>query len=112
MLPLLIHGSRVGDAAFVRTVQEMIDAYGVDTYLHQQQAVMSRHDYVCELPDIRVPTLVLRGREDKLTPVSLHEEIAQQVPDAGLVVIKQCGHLSTLERPAEVNAALKCWLSR
>ena len=53
---------------------------------------------------------MLCGRQDELTPLELHEEMAAAIPDARLVVIEDCGHPSTLERPDEVNAAMRAWL--
>jgi pimeloyl-ACP methyl ester carboxylesterase len=54
---------------------------------------------------------VLCGRDDQATPLKLHEEIAALVPGATLAAIEHCGHLSTLEKPAEVNAAMRRWLA-
>jgi pimeloyl-ACP methyl ester carboxylesterase len=53
---------------------------------------------------------VLCGREDALTPVCLHEEMAGLIPDSRLRVIEKCGHLSALERPAAVTAVLREWI--
>ena len=46
-----------------------------------------------------MPALVLCGREDALTPPELHREMAAAIPDAVLVVLPRCGHMTTLERP-------------
>jgi pimeloyl-ACP methyl ester carboxylesterase len=62
------------------------------------------------LAAIRCPTLVLVGRQDALTPVSLHEQMAAAIPRAALVIVEQCGHLSPLEQPQAVTAALRYWL--
>jgi pimeloyl-ACP methyl ester carboxylesterase len=51
------------------------------------------------------------GDGDEMTPPKLSEEIAAGIPGARLVVITDCGHLTTLERPAEVNAALVAWMA-
>jgi pimeloyl-ACP methyl ester carboxylesterase len=74
------------------------------------RAIMERPDGRADLARIGVPTLVLCGREDRSTPLALHEEIAALVPGAELVVIDRCGHLSTLEQPAMVAAAMRRWL--
>jgi pimeloyl-ACP methyl ester carboxylesterase len=63
------------------------------------------------LPTIRCPTVVIVGQEDEMTPPKLAQEIASGIPRARLVVVADCGHLTTLERPAEVNAALTKWLT-
>lgn len=60
---------------------------------------------------ITCPTLVLCGRQDALTPPDCHEGIAARVPGARLEVIDDCGHLSTLEKSAEVIAAMQRWLA-
>jgi len=54
---------------------------------------------------------VLVGDGDELTPPSLAQEIAAGISGARLVVIPRCGHLSTLEQPEAVNAALVEWVS-
>ena len=50
------------------------------------------------------------GRQDAITLLSSHEEMAAGIRGARLEVLEECGHLSTLEKPAEVNAALREWL--
>jgi pimeloyl-ACP methyl ester carboxylesterase len=42
----------------------------------------------------------------------MHEDMAKLIPDSRLVVIEECGHLSTMEKPEAVNAALQNWLER
>jgi pimeloyl-ACP methyl ester carboxylesterase len=111
MLPLLVHASRLTDVQLVGLIQDMADSTGIDGYLRQQEAIMSRVDFRPTLPVIACPTLVLCGRQDAITPLSFHEEIAAGIAGARLHVIEECGHLSTLERPVEVNAALEEWLA-
>jgi len=111
LLPLLLHRDRLGDVKLVNTVRKMAENIGKDGFIRQERAIMSRVDSLPLLPTIACPTLVLCGRQDALTPVERHEEMAQAIPGASLYVIENCGHLSTLERPAEVSAALKRWLS-
>jgi len=56
---------------------------------------------------IRVPTFVLVGAEDKVTPPSLSEELAALIPNAELQVIAGAGHLANLEKPVEFNRAVE-----
>jgi pimeloyl-ACP methyl ester carboxylesterase len=72
---------------------------------------MARTDSRPSLAAIRCPTLVVVGDADELTPPAAAREIAAGITGARLVVIPQCGHLSTLERPQAVNAALVEWIS-
>jgi pimeloyl-ACP methyl ester carboxylesterase len=110
MLPLLVHPARAKDEALVRVIREMSEHVGVEAYVRQQQAVISRPDFRPGLPDIECPTLILCGRDDALTTLDMHNEMARLIARVRLVIVEQCGHLSTLERPTEVNAALRDWL--
>src|SRR4051812_9044782 len=112
MLPLLVHASRVKEAALVEAIRDMAQRVGLEAYLRQQHAIIARPDYRALLPQIKCPTLVLCGRQDRLTPLENSEQMAGAIPGSELVVIEECGHMSTLERPAEVNSALRTWLAR
>jgi pimeloyl-ACP methyl ester carboxylesterase len=111
LLPLLVHRSRLADAALVAIVKAMARDIGKEAFVRQERAIMSRADSLPLLPRIACPTLALCGRQDALTPLERHEEIAAAVPAARLEIVDECGHLSTLERPAAVNAALERWLA-
>jgi pimeloyl-ACP methyl ester carboxylesterase len=111
MLPLLLHPSRVKDAQLTKTIRDMAERTGIEAYLRQQRAIIARPDFRPGLPKIKCPALVLCGRQDQLTPLECSEEIAAAISRAKLVVVEECGHLSTLERPDEVNAAMRAWLA-
>jgi pimeloyl-ACP methyl ester carboxylesterase len=110
MLPLLVHASRLEDGALVDIIRGMAERTGVEGYIRQQHAVMGRPDAREDLRSFVCPTLVLCGREDAITPLPMSVEMTELIPDARLTVIEGCGHLSTLEKPHEVNAALRAWL--
>ena len=112
MLPLLIHESRLGDTPLVEVVRGMAQRTGIEAYVRQQQAIISRPDSRADLEQIAVPSLVLCGRQDALTTLSDHEDMARLIPGAELIVVEQCGHLSSLERPDEVNSALRHWIAQ
>ncbi len=109
--PCLVHRSRHDDAALKAIVRAMNAETGAEAYLRQQQAIITRPDSRPHLAAIACPTLVLVGDDDQLTPPDLAREMAGAIPRARLAVIADCGHLSTLERPAAVNKALVEWLS-
>jgi len=110
--PLLVHRSRHSDEALKNLVRTMAEETGPEAFLRQQKAVMARPDSRPGLSAIKCPTLVLVGDGDELTPPSLSEEIAAGIPGSRLVVISDCGHLSTLERPEPVTDALVEWMRR
>lgn len=111
LLPLLVHPSRLGESALTNVIRSMAKNIGKKAFVRQQHAIMSRADSRDLLASIASPTLVLCGRQDALTPLARHEEIAGGIRGARLEVIEDCGHLSTLEKPAEVSAALRRWLA-
>ncbi|MBI3325234.1 MAG: alpha/beta fold hydrolase, partial [Nitrospinae bacterium] len=59
-----------------------------------------------------VPTLVIVGEEDIVTPPSDSEFLAENIPGASLVTIAGAGHLTNLERPVAFNSALEMFLNR
>ena len=79
----------------------MAERIGKEAFLRQQNAIIGRPDGRADLKRIACPTLVLCGRQDALTPVALHEEMAGAIRGAKLVVVENCGHLSPLEQPEE-----------
>ena len=111
LLPLLVHSSRAADAELVATIRSMARNVGKDAFARQQRAIISRADSRPMLQGIDCPTLVLCGRQDQLTPLERHEEIIRALPGSRLEVIEDCGHLSTLERPDDVNRAMHDWLA-
>jgi pimeloyl-ACP methyl ester carboxylesterase len=108
---LFIHPERHADAALTGTIRAMAAKVGVAGFRRQQTAIMGRPDSRPSLAAIACPTLVLCGRQDVLTPVELHEEMAAAIPDATLVILPRCGHLAPLEQPAAVSAQLRIWLT-
>lgn len=80
---------------------------GEAVFERQTQALMTRENYASVLPHITCPVLVLTGESDRLCPPDLHREMATAIPKARLTIVPQCGHLSALERPDIVTAALR-----
>lgn len=111
LLPNLIHPSRLKDPTVANVVLEMAERVGQEAFIRQQKAIMTRVDGRGDLPAIRVPTLIMCGRQDALSSLAFHAEMAEAVPNARLVVVEDCGHLVTLERPYAASAVLRYWLS-
>jgi len=109
-LGAIVHPSRKEDAHLRAINLRMAAAVGFDGFVRQTNAIIARMDSRPGLAEIAVPTLVLVGDADTLTPPALAEEIAAAIPCARLTVVPQCGHASTLEHPDAVNAALIAWL--
>ena len=110
--PFEVAPSRVGDAALRRRMDAMMLRAGPEVFARQTGAIIARPDSRPHLAAIDCPTLVLCGRDDVITPLDAHEEMAAGIPAAELVVLDDCGHLSTWERAADVGDALRGWLAR
>ena len=110
LLPFLVEPDRLKDGPLVEEIMAMSQRVGKDAYLREQKAIMSRPDSRPRLGEIRVPTLVLVGRQDALTPFEVNEELASRISRAKFVVIEACGHMSTMERPEAVTAVMRYWL--
>jgi pimeloyl-ACP methyl ester carboxylesterase len=110
LLPQFIHPERLTDGTLTDAIMDMTQRVGRDAFLQQQQAIMGRVDSRPTLATIRVPTLVVCGREDILTPLARAEEIADGIAGARLCIVEECGHMSTMERPQAVTVLLRDWL--
>ncbi|MCS7003293.1 MAG: alpha/beta fold hydrolase [Dehalococcoidia bacterium] len=73
-------------------------------------AIFARPPILDRLATLPVPTLVICGRQDVVTPLDASEELAATIPNAKLVVIENCGHLSNEEQPAAFNDAVDSFL--
>jgi len=111
LMPLLVHPSRLADKPLTDAIRLMAKNVGKNGFIRQQQAIMSRADSRPLLATIKCPALVLCGRQDQLTPLDRHEEMAAGIEGARLEIIEDCGHVSTMEKPGEVNRALRQWLA-
>jgi pimeloyl-ACP methyl ester carboxylesterase len=109
--PALVHPDRQGDQALRETVLSMAEETGAEAFIRQQTAIMHRPDSRADLAAIACPTLVLVGDADQLTPPEHAQEIAAGIRGARLTVVPASGHLSTLEQPQRVTAALLQWLA-
>jgi len=111
LLPMLVHRSHLANQELVSTIKKMAKNTGKDAFIRQERAIISRADSLPLLPRIACPTLVMCGRQDTLIPLARHEEMAARIPGSRLEIVEECGHLSTMERPAETSAALARWLA-
>jgi pimeloyl-ACP methyl ester carboxylesterase len=109
--PTWVHHTRRQDTTLRGILGDMFSDTGPDAFIRQQTAIMARPDSRPSLAAVKCPTLVLVGDGDELTPPALAEEIAQGIPGARSVLVPECGHLSSLERPEFVTAKLVEWLA-
>ncbi len=113
MIPrLLAAGTRENRPDVVREVREMIGRQTVTGISGALHALRERPDSTALLDRIRVPALVVGGDEDVIAPASGMKQMAQVIPGAEFVLIRRAGHLTPLEQPLVVNAAIAAFLER
>jgi pimeloyl-ACP methyl ester carboxylesterase len=110
LLPQIVHRNHLNDPSVIQPILEMAAEVGADGFCREQEAMIVRADSRPLLVRIEQPTLVLVGRQDLATPLARAEEMAASIRHSQLVVIENCGHMTPLEKPTEVSAALRKWL--
>ena len=101
----LVHPSASQDVR--AELVEMSVRVGARTYIRQNHAVSARGDLREVLPRVAVPTAVIVGQDDRMTPVGLSREIHALVPGSTLHLIPDCGHLPPIETPEIVAVLIK-----
>jgi pimeloyl-ACP methyl ester carboxylesterase len=105
----MVHPKRLSERTLIDPILDMFESKTPDIYAAQTRALINRPDATPVMPTIRCPTLVLCGHEDSWSPVQRHLEMAAAIPGSQFVDIPECGHMCTMERPAEVSAAMRAW---
>lgn len=93
-----------------KKVLSMFLDVGKDVFITQQKILLSREECSSFLPQISIPTLVVHAREDKNFSLAVHEELADNIPNAKLAIIEDSGHMSPMESPQAVTTLLRFWL--
>lgn len=107
LLPkLLSAGTRAQKPEVERALRDMMEAANPEAIAAALMAMAARDDSRPLLPEIDVPTLVIGGAEDSLTPPEHMREWGHQIPRARLELIEGAGHVSNLEQPEAFNALL------
>jgi pimeloyl-ACP methyl ester carboxylesterase len=110
-LPPMIDSRRIHDTALVNAIIEMMARKTPEIFEAQVRALLARPDAAAVLEQIRCPALLLTGREDGWSTPAQHVAMAARIAGSQLVIVPDSGHMSMLERPAEVSAALRAWLT-
>lgn len=124
--PAFLNGLQNDYSATIRTLVEDYYASNAPNELKEQSAqtlqatgqavtygdyaACNAFDAMARIQDIRVPTLVLCGRADRMTPPKYSEYLAAQIPRSDLVIIENAGHMVMLEQPEALNRVLREWL--
>jgi pimeloyl-ACP methyl ester carboxylesterase len=112
IIPFSLHPNSLANTAWVDAMRRMMHEVGAATAIRQTRAVMARADHRAMLASLTQPVLVVCGREDKVTPPPLSQELADLIPQAQLVWFDQAGHQTPIEQaPALAQLLLRLALS-
>lgn len=112
LFSVLVHPDRQEDSDLKRRVFDMAARTGPGVFLRQQCAIISRIDQRPNLSKISCPTTIICGQQDRITPLDCANEISGKIVRSNMVSIKECGHLSTMEKPEEVTKILYQWVKQ
>jgi pimeloyl-ACP methyl ester carboxylesterase len=99
------------DPAVADRIEAVLRATPIAAAARQQAAMASRRDRRDDLAGLRLPTLIVAGAVDRISPPALSREMAALIPGARLEVLAGCGHLSPIEQPEILSALLRDWLT-
>jgi pimeloyl-ACP methyl ester carboxylesterase len=109
MMPMLLHPDQQS-GPLRDFVHQMVARVGADVYVRRQRAIGSRRDARELLRDAPQPVRAICGRQDGMSSVGEHLEIAELAPRGRFSLIEECGHMTILERPHAATALLRDWL--
>src|SRR3954454_22995469 len=98
--------------AVIAALRRVVESTSPAAIAAAQRGLAARPDMSSFLPQIRVPTLVVVGAKDVISPPTEMEAIAKAIPNAEFVMIPDSGHMTTMENPAAVNRAMVQFIER
>jgi pimeloyl-ACP methyl ester carboxylesterase len=104
-----LHPARAGDSALLQRLQAMALANGKEVFLRQLSTL--RDGSYADLHRIACPTLVVASDADRLRTVEESEEMAQRIPAARFEIVRDCGHMTPMEKPQELFAIIRDWIA-
>jgi len=107
--PRSVHAENASNSDLYAIHRGMAEASGPKIYEQQQEAIIARPDSRPTLRSIKVPTLIVVGEGDQITPPDAAREMHEGIAGSKLVVIPRAGHLALLENPNLVHPAIKEW---
>lgn len=94
-----------------RDVEEMFLSLGKETFIHQQQTMIKRHESQSILPTITCPVLAIHAMQDSVFSLDEHKELVAEIKNAKLALVEDTGHMSPMESPQAITTLLRYWLT-
>ena len=109
MFEVLLHSDHQ-QSSLRAFVKDMAMRVGSDTFCLRHKAMMTRCDSTELLLQTKIPVRAICGRQDAMSSVQDHEEIADNASHGKLSIIEECGHMTILERPHAATTLLRDWM--
>ncbi|MGH6725532.1 MAG: alpha/beta fold hydrolase [Pseudolabrys sp.] len=109
MKPILMHPDQQ-NGPLLSFVREMVGRVGVEAFVRRHRAIGTRQDSRSLLKVAAQQVRSICGRQDGMSTIEEHVEIAELAPRGRFSIIEQCGHMTILERPQAATALLRDWL--
>ncbi|WP_034298227.1 alpha/beta fold hydrolase [Herbaspirillum sp. RV1423] len=104
-----LHPDRAGDAALLQRLQAMALKNGKEVFLRQLSTL--RDGSYADLHRILCPALIVASDADRLRTVEESEEMAKRIPAARFEIVRDCGHMTPLEKPQELARIINEWIA-
>ncbi|SDO04615.1 alpha/beta fold hydrolase [Alkalicoccus daliensis] len=108
-IPPMLYAEKLNEQ-LISDVYQMCRNIGEKGFINQLRANANRPNGREVLPGIVCPTLIVGGKQDKVCTEKIQEEMSELIPSATLIMIENCGHLSTLDQPEAVTAVMEYWI--
>jgi pimeloyl-ACP methyl ester carboxylesterase len=113
LVPQMLTGkARMKNQQLVTHVENMIKQTSVNGAVGGGKALAAQPDYTSMLGSIRVPTLILVGVEDVVTPISFSKDMNQAITNSKLVMIEGGAHAAIIEEAQRANQAIMQWANQ
>lgn len=109
MMRVLLHPDRQ-QGPLREFVHAMAARVGSECYMRRQKTIGGRRDARDLLRAASVPVRAICGRQDGMSSIAEHAEIAELAPRGRFSLIEECGHMTILEQPVAATALLRDWL--
>jgi pimeloyl-ACP methyl ester carboxylesterase len=111
MIPILVPPETLKNQPLVQEIRAMVLRAGPEVADRQARASDASRDHWDYLPNIKIPALLICGKQDRIATVEEMEKTARGMPNSSFVVVDNCGHLASQEHPDAVSAAMRKWLA-
>jgi pimeloyl-ACP methyl ester carboxylesterase len=108
----IFYNPEVASEKLVEEVYHIIRSIPKSLRIVRFARVSQKNNLAAELPDIRIPTLILWGRNDTVTPVEVSYRFYNLIPNSRLRILEECGHVPMMEQPAQFNTIVKEFLGQ